>query len=74
MARTETQEQVNSISESDLIALQSTDISAIEKALKGLGAFGEIHLVVEKGRIRFIRTVRSEALGHDASSKDVGKS
>ncbi len=37
-------------------------ISVIEEALNGIGDFGEVHLVVEHGRLRFVRTLRSEAL------------
>lgn len=42
--------------------LQPHDIQAIEEALKRVGAFGEVHLVIERGRIRFLRTVTSETL------------
>jgi hypothetical protein len=41
------------------------DIGLIEEALIKVGAFGEIHLVVERGRLRFIRTVKSESLNGD---------
>ena len=45
-----------------LAVLQACDIAAIDQALKEIGPFGEVHLVVEKGHLRFIRTVRSEPI------------
>ncbi len=42
--------------------LRDSDVSAIELALEQVGPFGEVHLVVENGRLRFIRTVRSESV------------
>jgi hypothetical protein len=37
-------------------------IARLEEALGSVGAFGEVRLVVLKGRVRFIETVRSESL------------
>jgi hypothetical protein len=37
-------------------------IAAIEHALKSVGAFGEVHLIIERGRLRFIRTIISESI------------
>ncbi len=34
----------------------------LEAALRDVGAFGEVRLVVLKGRVRFIETVRSESV------------
>ncbi|MDE3091004.1 MAG: hypothetical protein KGJ80_16650 [Chloroflexota bacterium] len=45
-----------------LEVLRLTDISAIDQALEKVGLYGEVHLIVEKGRLRYIRTVRSEAV------------
>lgn len=42
--------------------LRQRDIEFIENALRRVGAFGEVHLVVERGRIRFVRTIKSEAV------------
>lgn len=42
--------------------LRPADISAIAQALEKVGLYGKVHLVVEKGRLRYIRTVRSEAV------------
>ena len=35
-------------------------ISRTEVALDSVGAFGEVRLIIEKGRVRFIEAVRSE--------------
>ncbi len=40
--------------------LQPLDVAAIDEALGQIGLYGEVHLVVENGRLRYIRTVRSE--------------
>ena len=51
--------------DSSLIAskvLQPADFSKIARALEQVGLYGEVHLVVEKGRLRYIRTVHSEAV------------
>ncbi len=42
--------------------LRQRDIEFIENALRRVGAFGEVHLVVERGRIRFVRTIKSESV------------
>lgn len=42
--------------------LKPFDLAAIDQALGQIGLYGEVHLVVENGRLRFIRTVRSEAV------------
>ncbi|MCL5951019.1 MAG: hypothetical protein M1132_04725 [Chloroflexi bacterium] len=47
---------------SSLKVLELRDVVAIDQALDKIGPYGEVHLVVEKGRLRFIRTVRSEAV------------
>lgn len=39
--------------------LHPRQIAMIEEALRSLGAFGEVRLVVEKGRLRFIITSKS---------------
>jgi hypothetical protein len=39
--------------------LQSNQIDMIDEALASLGEFGEVRLVVEKGRLRFLVTQRS---------------
>ncbi len=49
--------------------LKPFDVSAIDEALGQIGLYGEVHLVVENGRLRFIRTVRSEAVGGAPSIK-----
>jgi hypothetical protein len=45
------------------------DVERVEQALKNVGAFGEVHLVVERGRLRFIRTVKSESLNGEPSGQ-----
>jgi len=52
----------NSLTVSQLGVLHQREIAVIEAALKKVGAFGEVHLVIERGRIRFVRTIRSEAI------------
>ena len=55
----------NGVSDPDsplLKILQPGDLAAIDQALARIGMYGEVHLVVEKGRLRYIRTVRSEAV------------
>ena len=39
--------------------LQPRQIAMIEEALASLGAFGEVRLVVENGRLRFVITSKS---------------
>ncbi len=52
-----------------LQVLEWRDVLAIDQALERVGPFGEVHLVVEKGRLRFIRTVRSEAITRPVKSE-----
>jgi hypothetical protein len=42
--------------------LRPNVVTAIEDALNKVGAFGEVHLIIERGHLRFIRTIRSEAI------------
>jgi hypothetical protein len=37
-------------------------ISAIDEALSAVGDFGEVHLIVEGGRLRFVVTQKSFAM------------
>lgn len=46
---------------SDLV-LRARQIAAIEAALRKIGPYGEVHLIVERGRIRFVRTIKSEPI------------
>ncbi len=39
--------------------LQPHQIAMIDEALRSLGEFGEVRLIVEKGRLRFVVTQRS---------------
>ena len=52
--------------------LRPADISKIARALEKVGLYGEVHLVVEKGRLRYIRTVCSEAV-LAAPDRNLGK-
>ena len=45
-----------------LRSLTAYQIQKIDQALNDLGAFGEVRLVKEKGRVRFIEVVVSESL------------
>lgn len=47
---------------SELKFLRPHIIAVIEEALNQVGPFGEVQLVVEKGRLRYIRTIKSESL------------
>ncbi len=42
--------------------LRPRDIAFIEEAMRKVGLFGEVHLVIERGRVRFVRTLKSEAI------------
>lgn len=57
----------------DLKMLQAGDIAAIDRALEEIGPFGEVHLIVEDNRLRFIRTVRSEPVVGSLKPKSKGK-
>ena len=39
--------------------LNQRQIAMIDEALSGLGQFGEVRLIIEKGRLRFIVTQKS---------------
>lgn len=39
--------------------LTSRDIESIDEALSSIGAFGEVRLIKERDKLRFIQTVRS---------------
>jgi hypothetical protein len=45
-------------------------VRRLETALGSVGAFGEVRLVVLKGRVRFIEIVRSESLGRRAGGEE----
>ncbi len=49
-------------SDIQLERLDAVEIKKIEEALKQVGAFGEVQLVVEKSRLRFVRTLKSEPI------------
>ena len=43
-----------------LMFLKAHQISQIDRALGKVGAFGEVRLVVVKGRLRFIQVMQSQ--------------
>lgn len=49
-------------SQFSLRMLRPHEVAAIDQALGEVSPYGEVHLVVESGRLRYIRTVRSEAV------------
>ncbi len=49
-----------SASSGEMRVLLTQDIVAIDEALSHLGPEGQIHLVVQNGRLQCIRTVQSE--------------
>jgi hypothetical protein len=46
-------------------------VQRLETALGSVGPFGEVRLVVLKGRVRFIEIVRSESIGRRAGSDEL---
>ena len=46
-------------------------IQQIEQALAEVGAFGEVRLVKEKGRVRFIKRVTSEEAADSTTARPV---
>ena len=42
-----------------LTFLDSRQVSMIDEALSAVGDYGEVHLIIEKGRLRFVVTKRS---------------
>lgn len=45
-----------------LKVLQSDDITLIEAAINKIGSSGEVHLLIERGRLRYIRTLKREPM------------
>ena len=45
-------------------------VQRLETALTSVGAYGEVRLVVLKGRVRFIETMRSESIGRRAETEE----
>ena len=45
-------------------------VQRLETALSSVGAYGEVRLVVLKGRVRFIETMRSESIGRRAETEE----
>lgn len=44
--------------------LSAHSIAVIEAALRKVCPYGEVHLIVERGHLRFVRTIKSEAIDH----------
>ena len=44
-----------------------------EAALGSVGTFGEVRLIVEKGRVRFIQVVHSESLDRNPDTQEPPK-
>ena len=42
-----------------LTFLDPRQVSMIDEALSAVGDYGEVHLIIEKGRLRFVVTKRS---------------
>jgi hypothetical protein len=45
-------------------------VHRLETALSSVGAYGEVRLVVLKGRVRFIEVMRSESIGRRAEAEE----
>ena len=53
-------DRFNHLKDSDLLSfLDQSQVSMIDEALSALGDYGELRLIVEKGRLRFIVTQKS---------------
>ena len=53
-------DQMRTLSENRLLSfLDQRQVKMIDEALSALGDYGELRLVVEKGRLRFIVTLKS---------------
>jgi len=51
--------QKTSVNSRQIKMLQSPQIELIENALQQIGDYGEVRLVVEKGRLRYIEVAKS---------------
>lgn len=62
MSESQTSEmQHNIILTESLVRLSPTQIRRVDEALVRVGDFGEVRLVVTKGRLRFIQVLQSES-------------
>ncbi len=48
-----------------LDVLDAAQVVAIDRAVYQVGEYGEIHLIVRRGQVRFIGTLKTEELGAD---------
>ncbi len=48
--------------------LNLADWLCIDRALQRLGDCGEVHLVVERGRLRYVETLMTKPLGRDGGT------
>jgi hypothetical protein len=55
----ESERSFNTVHEDDLRFLKTQQIALIDEALASLGEYGEVHLRVEKGRLRYVATQTS---------------
>lgn len=55
----ETEKRFRTLDDDDLRFLQPRQVAMIDEALASLGQFGEVHLRVERGRLRYIVTQTS---------------
>lgn len=46
----------------ELNALDEAQVLAIDRAVHQVGEYGEIHLIVRRGQVRFIGTLKTETL------------
>jgi hypothetical protein len=51
-----------------LRVLSPADVLTVDRALAAVGAFGEVRLIVKRGRLRFIQKVESIALADGPES------
>lgn len=55
---------------SQLRVLSPADVLTVDRALAAVGPFGEVRLIVKRGRLRFIEKVESIALPNSGEGSD----
>lgn len=50
--------------------LTASQMAMVLAGLRRVGAYGEVHLIVKEGRVRFIRTVQSISVPEEALSTE----
>jgi len=61
--RIQGESSVQSVAAGQFHELTVEHITAIDEALRALGAFGEVRLIKNNGKLKFIQTVESKSFG-----------